>query len=83
MAYPNLTAEGHVRTVENHVIPAEHQHLFEHLVFNRRILSLSPPREKLVPFDPDALGDLIASGDRAWMDAVPKLVQERIGELNL
>jgi hypothetical protein len=83
LAYPNLTPEGTVRTVESVVLPEDHQHLYEHLIYNRRILSLDPPREKLVPFDPDVLGGMIAEGNEKWMDAVPQLVRDRIGELKL
>ena len=53
------------------------------LMRNRRILPLFPPHDKMVPFDPDALGGMIAAGDKGWMDLVPKKVQERIGELSL
>jgi hypothetical protein len=83
LTYPILTAEGKVRTVANHVIPPEQQHLLQHLVYNRRILPLDPPREKLVPFDPDNIGSLIASGDDRWMELVPEGVRRRIGELKL
>lgn len=83
LAYPNLTPEGRVRTVGNLVLEEEHRHLYEHLVYNRRILALDPPREKLVPYDPDKLGSLLAEGNVKWMDSVPQLVRDRIGELKI
>ena len=83
LTYPILTADGQVRTVEYHEIAPEQQHLFRHLVYNRRILALDPPREKLVPFDPDNIGSLIARGDERWRELVPEAVQRRIGELKL
>ena len=83
LAYPNLTPSGEVRTVDNLVIPEEHRHLYDHLVYNRRIMALAPPREQLVPFDPDALGGMIASGNKKWMDEVPQLVRDRIGDLTI
>ena len=83
LAYPNLTPAGEVRTVANLEIPENLRHLYDHLVYNRRILALDPPREKLVPFDPDALGGMIAQGNKKWTEAVPRLVRDRIGELKL
>jgi len=83
LTYPLLTADGDVRTVDNHVVSPEQQHLFKHLVYNRRILPLDPPREKLVPFNPDNIGSLIARGEERWRDLVPEVVQRRIGELKI
>ncbi|MBU8869405.1 MAG: hypothetical protein KOO60_00900 [Gemmatimonadales bacterium] len=83
LAYPNLTPGGEVRTVENLEISEDLRHLYDHLVFNRRILKLDPPRGRLVPFDPDALGGMISADDNKWMDAVPPLVRDRIGELKI
>jgi len=83
LVYPNLTVEGDVRTVENFRLPDDHIHLYEHLVANRRILGLEADRADLVPFDPEALGSLVAAGDERWRDLVPEAVQARIGELKL
>ncbi len=83
LTYPILTPEGTVRTVANHVIAEEQHHLFQHLVYNRRILPLTPPRDKLVPFEPETIGSLIAQGNERWMDLVPASVQRRIGELKI
>lgn len=83
LAYPILTSGGAVRTVDNYVIAAEQQYLFQHLMYNRRILPLDPPREKLVPFEPDTIGHLIAQGDDRWMELVPNSVRRRIKELKL
>jgi len=40
LVYPNLTAEGQVRTVENIDVPDEQQYLYRHLLHNRRIIAL-------------------------------------------
>ena len=52
LVYPNLTPEGDVVTVENLEVPEHQKHLYEHLVQNRRIVPLEPPRGSLVTFDP-------------------------------
>ncbi len=83
LVYPNLTVDGSVRTVGNLQLPEDHAHLFRHLVVNRRILGLDVPAEALVPFDPEALGALVAAGDPRWRELVPRSVQARIGELRL
>ncbi len=83
LAYPTLTPGGAVRTVDNLSVPEAQKHLYSHLVHNRRILALDPPRDHLVPFDPDALALQIAGGDERWKEAVPELVRERIGELRV
>ncbi|PID79024.1 nicotinate-nucleotide adenylyltransferase [bacterium DOLJORAL78_65_58] len=83
MTYPILTAEGEVCTLDNHEVAAEQQYLFKHLIYNRRILALEPPREKMVPFALENIGDLIARGDERWMDLVPEVVRRRIGELKI
>ena len=83
MTYPILTADGEIRTVANHEVALEQQYLFKHLVHNRRILALDPPREKMVPFDPEKIGSLIARGEDRWMDLVPDAVRQRIGELKV
>lgn len=81
LVYPNLTVEGDVRTVENLRLPEDHAHLYRHLVVNRRILGLEADPDRLVAFDPEALGALIAAGDERWRELVPAAVQARIGEL--
>ena len=83
LAYPNLTAQGEIRTVENMQLPEKFAHLYRHLVTNRCILGLEAEIDTLVPFDPDALGRLILAGDERWRDSVPPSVQERIGELKM
>ena len=83
LAYPNLTPEGHIYNVDNITIPDEHKYLYRHLLHNRRILPLEPDAERLVPFQPEALGAQIAQGDERWWSAVPELVRDRIGELTL
>ncbi len=83
LTYPNLTASGEVVTAENIQIADAEQYLYQHLLHNRRILSLAPDQASLVPFDPEAIGSQIARGDGKWMDLVPKLVRERIGELTI
>jgi hypothetical protein len=83
LVYPNLTADGTVRTAENVEVPDEQQYLYRHLLHNRRIIALEPERRNLVPYEPDALRELIAQGDERWRSAVPSLVAERIGELTL
>jgi hypothetical protein len=83
LAYPNLTPEGHIYNVNNIEVPEQHQYLYQHLLYNRRILPLEPDPSVLVPFQPDALGAQIAQGDDRWRTAVPELVRDRIGELTL
>jgi hypothetical protein len=83
LVYPNLTVDGEVRTAESVQLPERHAHLYRHLVANRRILGLDTEPTRLVTFDPDAIGDLIARGDERWRTLVPEAVQARIGELNL
>ncbi len=83
LVYPNLTVDGDVRTADNLRLPEDHAHLYQHLVVNRRILGLAADRADLVPFDPEALGTLVAAGDDSWRDLVPESVQARIGELKL
>jgi hypothetical protein len=83
LVYPNLSADGSVRTAETLRLPESHAHLYKHLVANRRILGLAAETGALVPFAPDALGGLIAAGDPRWRDLVPLSVQARIDELRL
>ncbi len=83
LVYPNLSADGTVRTADTLQLPETHAHLYRHLVCNRRILGLEADPENLVPFAPDALGALIAAGDPRWRELVPVPVQARIGELRL
>ena len=83
LVYPNLTVEGDVRTAENIRLPERQVHLYRHLVANRRILGLEAARDELVPFDPEALGTLVAAGDARWRELVPAKVQGRVGDLRL
>ena len=50
LVYPNLTPDGTVVTVENLQVPEHLGHLYQHLVQNRRIVPLEPPRSSLVTF---------------------------------
>jgi len=51
LVYPNLTPEGDVVTALNLEVPEHQKHLYMHLVQNRRIVPLEPPRGSLVTFD--------------------------------
>lgn len=83
LAYPNLRADGKIRTVENMQHPENFTHLFKHLVVNRRIVGMQPQTETLVPFEPEALRQQILEGDDRWRTAVPASVQNRIKELRI
>jgi hypothetical protein len=77
LVYPNLIAER-VITVENAEVPDHLVHLYRHLLSNSRILPIPKDPADLVPFDPQALRDRIASGDGSWQDEVPGPVRDRI-----
>ena len=78
LVYPLLMPDGEVLTADNLRIKEENKYLYRHLITNKRILSLYPDRSKLVPFDPEALAAMIASGDERWLDSVPPSVRKRL-----
>jgi hypothetical protein len=55
LAYPNLTLTGEVVTLQNLSVPDHLNYLYKHLLYNERILPLTPPAEKLVPFREERL----------------------------